>query len=507
MSAHALPSPFDGKEIWFLTGSQDLYGEETLARVAEQSRRVAAWLDEAEAVPVPIVWKPVLKDRDAIRAAMLAANADDACIGVIAWMHTFSPAKMWIAGIDALAEPLLQLHTQYSESLPWSTIDMDYMNLNQAAHGDREFGYLLTRLGRPRKVVVGHATHAATRAKVGVWARAAAGWDALHRTRLVRFGDNMRNVAVTEGDKTEAELRLGASVNTWGVNDLVAVVDAVGTGEIDALVAEYLEAYDVVPELAPGGARHDSLRYGARLEAGMRRFLESRGATAFTTNFEDLGGLRQLPGLAVQRLMADGYGFGAEGDWKTALLVRAAKVMGHGLSGGASLMEDYCYEMTPGREKILGAHMLEVCPSLTESRPRLEIHPLGIGGREDPVRLVFDADPGPGLVVAMSDLRERFRLTANVVSVVGPDEPLPKLPVARAVWEPAPDFATSTECWMLAGAAHHTVMDTASGPEAWADLAEIARMELAVIDEGTTTRDFARTLRLNQVYHRLAQGA
>lgn len=503
----AAPSPFDGKEIWFLTGSQDLYGEETLARVAEQSRQVAAWLDEAEAVPVPIVWKPVLKDRDAIRAAMLAANADDACIGVIAWMHTFSPAKMWIAGIDALDEPLLQLHTQYSERLPWSTIDMDYMNLNQAAHGDREFGYLLTRLGRRRKVVVGHAAHPATRNKIGTWARAAAGWDALHRTRLVRFGDNMRGVAVTEGDKTEAELRLGASVNTWGVNDLVAVVDSVEEARIDALVAEYLQAYDVADELAPGGERHDSLRYGARIEAGMRRFLQAHGATAFTTTFEDLGGLRQLPGLAVQRLMAAGYGFGAEGDWKTALLVRAAKVMGHGLAGGASLMEDYCYEMTPGREKILGAHMLEICPTLTTARPRLEIHPLGIGGREDPVRLVFDADPGPAVVVAMSDLRERFRLTANVVEIVGPDEPLPNLPVARAVWEPSPDLATSAECWMLAGAAHHTVMDTASGLEAWADLADIAGLELAVIDGATTARAFAQALRLNQVYHHLAQGA
>ena len=503
----AAPSPFEGKEIWFLTGSQDLYGEEALARVADQSRQVAAWLDDADAVPVPIVWKPVLKDRDAIRAAMLAANADDACIGVIAWMHTFSPAKMWIAGIDALDEPLLQLHTQYSERLPWSTIDMDYMNLNQAAHGDREFGYLLTRLGRRRKVVVGHAAHPATRNKIGTWARAAAGWDALHRTRLVRFGDNMRGVAVTEGDKTEAELRLGASVNTWGVNDLVAVVDSVEEARIDALVAEYLQAYDVADELAPGGERHDSLRYGARIEAGMRRFLQAHGATAFTTTFEDLGGLRQLPGLAVQRLMAAGYGFGAEGDWKTALLVRAAKVMGHGLAGGASLMEDYCYEMTPGREKILGAHMLEICPTLTTARPRLEIHPLGIGGREDPVRLVFDADPGPAVVVAMSDLRERFRLTANVVEIVGPDEPLPKLPVARAVWEPAPDFHTSTECWMLAGAAHHTVMDTASDLEAWADLAEIAGLELAVIDGATTARAFAQALRLNQVYHRLAQGA
>ena len=503
----ALPSPFNGKEIWFLTGSQDLYGEETLAQVAEQSQQVAAWLDEAEAVPVRIVWKPVLKERDSIRTAMLQANADPSCIGIIAWMHTFSPAKMWILGIDALRKPLLQLHTQFAAELPWATLDMDYMNLNQAAHGDREFGYILSRLGQPRKIVVGHATQPATRAKVATWARAAAGWDALHHTRLVRFGDNMRNVAVTEGDKTEAELRLGVSVNTWGVNDLVDVVDAVSEQEVDALVAEYLQAYDVVPELRPGGERHASLRYGARLEAGMRRFLQEHDATAFTTNFEDLGGLRQLPGLAVQRLMADGYGFGAEGDWKTAILVRAAKVMGHGLPGGASLMEDYCYEMTEGKEKILGAHMLEVCPSLTRSRPRLEIHPLGIGDREDPVRLVFDADTGPGVVVAMSDMRERFRLTANVVEVVGPDAPLPALPVARAVWEPAPDFHTSTECWMLSGAAHHTVMSTATTLETWQDLAEMAQMELAVIDEGTTTRGFAQERRLNQAYYRLTQGA
>lgn len=506
MTSHALPSPFAGKEIWFLTGSQDLYGPETLEQVATQSRQVAAWLDEADSIPARIVWKPVLKDRDSIRTAMLEANATDSCIGVIAWMHTFSPAKMWILGIDALAKPLLQLHTQYSAAMPWDSIDMDYMNLNQAAHGDREFGYILTRLGQPRKVVVGHATQPATQAKVGTWVRAAAGWDALHHTRLVRFGDNMRNVAVTEGDKTEAELRLGVSVNTWGVNDLVAVVDAVTDAEIDALIEDYLASYDVEDELRPGGARHDSLRYGARIEAGMRRFLQQAGATAFTTNFEDLGGLHQLPGLAVQRLMADGYGFGAEGDWKTAILVRAAKVMGYGLPGGASLMEDYCYEMREGKEKILGAHMLEVCPSLTASKPRLEIHPLGIGDREDPVRLVFDADRGPGIVVAMSDMRERFRLTANVVEVVGPDEPLPKLPVARAVWEPAPDFHTSTECWMLSGAAHHTVMTTATTLEMWQDLAEIARMELAVIDGGTTVRDFARELRLNQVFYRLTQG-
>ena len=500
-----MKNPFEGKEIWFLTGSQDLYGEETLAQVAEQSQQVATWLDDAAAVPVRIVWKPVLKDRDAIRAAMLAANADEACIGVIAWMHTFSPAKMWIGGIDALAKPLVQLHTQYSEQLPWSTIDTDYMNLNQAAHGDREFGYILSRLGQPRKVVVGHATHATTQERIGTWARAAAGWDAMHHLRLARFGDNMRNVAVTEGDMTEAELRLGVSVNTWGVNDLVAVVDAVTEEEVDALVQEYLASYEVAPELLPDGERHQSLRDGARIEAGMRRFLQDGGFGAFTTNFEDLGGLRQLPGLAVQRLMAEGYGFGAEGDWKTAILVRAAKVMGYGLPGGASLMEDYCYEMTPGEEKILGAHMLEVCPSLTQARPRLEIHPLGIGDREDPVRLVFDADKGPGIVVAMSDMRERFRLTANVVEIVGPDEPLPRLPVARAVWEPEPGFATSTECWMLAGAAHHTVLSTATTLETWQDLAEIAQMELAVIDESTTARGFAQTLRLNQAYYRLTQ--
>jgi L-arabinose isomerase len=501
-----MKNPFEGKEIWFLTGSQDLYGEETLAQVAEQSQAVAAALDGAADVPVRIVWKPVLKDRDAIRRAALEANADESCLGVVVWMHTFSPAKMWILGLDALTKPMLHLHTQANVELPWADIDMDFMNLNQAAHGDREFGYIATRLGARRKTVVGHATNPAVQAKVGTWARAAAVWDAMQHLSLARFGDNMRNVAVTEGDKTEAELRLGVSVNTWAVNDLVEAVDAATEADVDALVAEYDELYDVAPELGPDGERRDSLRYGARIELGMRSFLEAGGFEAFTTNFEDLGGLRQLPGLAVQRLMADGYGFGAEGDWKTAILVRAAKVMGHGLPGGASLMEDYTYELTPGKEKILGAHMLEICPSLTTSRPRLEIHPLGIGGREDPVRLVFDTDPGEGVVVAMSDLRERFRLVANVVDVVPGDAELPNLPVARAVWVPRPDFATSAECWLTAGAAHHTVLTTALGLEVFEDLAEIAAVELAVIDAATTSRGFARELRWNAAYHRLAQG-
>lgn len=499
-------NPFEGKELWFLTGSQDLYGPETLEQVAEQSRVIAAVLDRADAIPVRVEWKPTLKDRDAIRRAMLEANADPACVGVIAWMHTFSPAKMWILGLDALAKPLLHLHTQVSSELPWASIDMDYMNLNQSAHGDREFGYIAARLGKARRTVVGHASDPRVQEKVGTWARAALGWDALHHLRLARFGDNMRNVAVTEGDKTEAELRLGVSVNTWGVNELVEAVDAVDDGPVDALCAEYEELYDVVADLRAGGARHESLRYAARQELGLRSFLHAGGFGAFTTNFEDLGGLRQLPGLAVQRLMEDGFGFGAEGDWKTAILVRAAKVMGWGRPGGASLMEDYVYEMTPGREKILGAHMLEICPSLTSSRPRLEIHPLGIGGREDPVRLVFDADPGPALVVAMSDMRERFRLTANVVTNVPPDAPLPHLPVARAVWVPEPDFATSAECWLISGAAHHTAMTTSTTLAMWQDLAAIAGMELAVIDRHTEARAFERERRFEHAWHRLAQG-
>lgn len=501
-----MTKPYADREIWFFTGSQDLYGDETLRQVAEQSQEVARLLDESAEVPAKVVWKPVLKDSAAIRRAALDANSADHVLGVVVWMHTFSPAKMWIAGLDALRKPLLHLHTQADVELPWDTIDMDFMNLNQAAHGDREFGYIATRLGTARKTVVGHASNPAVQASVGTWARAAAGWAATHELRLARFGDNMRNVAVTEGDKTEAELRFGVSVNTWGVNDLVAAVDAVDDAAVDALVAEYEDLYDVVPELRAGGDRHESLRYGARQEIALRSFLESVGAKAFTTNFEDLGALKQLPGLAVQRLMADGYGFGAEGDWKTAVLVRAAKIMGEGLPGGASLMEDYTYDLTPGDERILGAHMLEICPTLTTSKPKLEIHPLGIGGKEDPVRLVFDTDPGVGVVVSLADMRDRFRLTANVVDIVPPTAALPNLPVARAVWQPRPDFRTSAEAWLTAGGAHHTVLSTAVGIEVFEDFAEIARTELLVIDEATTRRGFREQVRWNQAYWRLAQG-
>ena len=502
MSRTPLSTSLDAYTVWFVTGSQNLYGEETLRQVAEQSQQVVAGL---EGLPVKVEWKPVLKDSDSIRRLALDANADDSVIGVVAWMHTFSPAKMWIAGLDALQKPLLHLHTQANVELPWADIDFDFMNLNQAAHGDREFGYIQTRLGVPRKTVVGHVSNPAVRQQIEDWQRAAAGRQASRTLKLARFGDNMRYVAVTEGDKTEAELRFGVQVNTWGVNDLAAAVAAASDAEIDALIEEYVAAYDVADELLPGAERHQSLRDGAAIEVGLRSFLEEGGFGAFTTSFEDLGELKQLPGLAVQRLMADGYGFGAEGDWKTAILVRVANVMGSGLPGGASLMEDYTYDLVAGDEKILGAHMLEVAPSLTTAKPRLEIHPLGIGGKDDPVRLVFTADPGPALVVAMSDMRDRFRLVANVVeNVEAPD--LPQLPVGRAIWKPAPDFATSAACWLTAGAAHHTVMTTAVGIEVFRDFAEMSATELVVIDEDTTLRGFQKELRWNQAYWRLAQG-
>jgi L-arabinose isomerase len=497
---------YDAFELWFLTGSQGLYGEETLQQVAAQSQQVAATLDAAGEVPVRVKWRPVLTDAESIRRAMLDASADDRVIGVIAWMHTFSPAKMWIAGLKALSKPLLHLHTQANVELPYADIDFDFMNLNQAAHGDREFGYIQARLQIPRKTVVGHATNPRVTASVGTWARAAAGWHAVQTLKVARFGDNMRYVAVTEGDKTEAENRLGVQVNTWAVNDLAAAIDSVSGAAVDSLVAEYEELYDVVPSLRRGQDRHQALRDGAAIELGLRAFLEAGDFGAFTDTFEDLGALKQLPGLAAQRLMADGYGFGAEGDWKTAVLVRAASAMGAGLPGGASLMEDYTYDLVDGDELILGAHMLEVSPGLTAARPSLEIHPLGIGGKEDPVRLVFTADPGPAVVVALSDMRDRFRLTANIVEVVEPRAPLPHLPVGRAVWRPEPNFATSATAWLTAGAAHHTVMSTAVRPEAFEDFARIAGIELLTIDKGTTVRGFENEVRWNQAYYRLAQG-
>jgi L-arabinose isomerase len=492
-------------EVWFLTGSQALYGPETLEQVATQSTRVADKLQEYGDLPAHVTWKPVLLDASAIRDVMLAANADRRCIGVIAWMHTFSPAKMWIAGLEALQKPLLHLHTQAEMELPWSTIDMDFMNLNQAAHGDREFGHIQSRVDVRRKTVSGHVDDPHVRQRIAAWTRAALGVAELRHLRLARFGDNMRDVAVTEGDKVQAQIQFGVSVNTYGVHDLVAHVEAADDTSVQHLVERYLDEYDVAPVLRPGGDRHDALVYGARLEQGLRDFLEGGGFHAFTTNFEDLGGLKQLPGLGVQRLMADGYGFGAEGDWKTSVLVRACKAMAAGLPGGTSFMEDYTYHLVPGQQKILGAHMLEVCPTLTTSTPSLEIHPLAIGGREDPVRLRFTADPGPGVVIGLSDMGDRFRLTANVVEVVEPDEPLPELPVACAVWKPEPSVASSAEAWIMAGAPHHTVLTQALDREVIEDFADMVATELLVIDRDTTTRSFEKELRWNAAYYRLAE--
>lgn len=498
--------PFQSKEVWFLTGSQSLYGDDTLRQVADQAGEVIAALDAASEIPVRIVAQPVLTTADAIRRACLDARADDRCIGVIAWMHTFSPAKMWIAGLQALGKPLLHLHTQANRSLPWGTIDMDFMNLNQAAHGDREFAFVQTRMGIDRKTVFGHVDEPEVREQVGRWVRAAAGWHEIQHLRLARFGDNMRDVAVTEGDKVAAQMTFGVSVNTWGVNDLVTAVDARSDADVDTLVAEYADTYTIGSDLLPGGERHDSVRVAARIELGLRSFLTDGGFGAFTTNFEDLGGLRQLPGLAVQRLMADGYGFGGEGDWKTSVLVRTVKTMGWGLPGGASFMEDYTYHLGPGTPKTLGAHMLEVCPTITAGRPSLEVHPLGIGGREDPARLVFDADPGPAIVMGLADLGDRFRLVANEIDTVAPDEPLPHLPVARAVWTSRPDLRTSTTAWLTAGGPHHTVYTSAVDRETLDDFATIAGVELACIDADTTFRTFRDQLRWNAAWYHLSKG-
>jgi L-arabinose isomerase len=492
--------------LWFLTGSQNMYGDATLQQVAEQSEQIQALLTEPAVIAARIVNKPVLTDAAAIRSVMQAANADPSCIGVIAWMHTFSPAKMWISGLDALRKPLLHLHTQLNRALPWQSIDMDFMNLNQAAHGDREFGYIQTRIGVARKTVAGHAADPELVRRIADWARAAAGHSHLRTLRLARFGDNMRDVAVTEGDKIEAELRFGVSVNTYGVNDLVDVINAIADEDIDLLVLTYLDSYKVAADLLPHAQRHESLRYAARIEAGIRRFLTDGGFGAFTTNFEDLGGLRQLPGLAVQRLMADGYGFGAEGDWKTSALLAAVTAMGAGSDRGSSFMEDYTYHFGPGEPKILGAHMLEICPSIAADRPSCEIHQLGIGAREDPVRLVFDASAGPAVVIGLTDLGDRFRFVANQIEVVPPDEPLPNLPVARAVWKPAPSLSTSAESWLIAGGPHHTVLTQAVDAATLVDFAQMTRTELVMIDESTTTAGFSDRLRWNQAYYRLAQG-
>ncbi len=490
-------------EVWFVTGSQHLYGPRTIEQVAEHSKEIAAALGASAHVPVQVVFKPVLTTPDAIRDLCLDANSAKNCVGLITWMHTFSPAKMWIAGLNLLKKPFLHLHTQYNREIPWSDIDMDFMNLNQAAHGDREFGFIGSRLRLNRKVVVGHWGDEDVQASIGVWTRAACAWADWQGAKIARFGDNMRDVAVTEGDKVEAQIRFGYDVYGYGVGDLVRAVNEASESDVQKMAEVYLDEYDVVPALQPGGERYDSLLEGARIEVGMRNFLEAGAFKAFTTTFEDLHGLVQLPGLAVQRLMRDGYGFGAEGDWKTSALVRAMKVMSTGVQGGVSFMEDYTYHFSASGDKVLGAHMLEICESIAASKPKLEILPLSIGGKADPLRLIFDANTGPAIGASIMDMGQRFRLVANVVDVVPTDAPLPKLPVARALWLPRPNLKIAAAAWIYAGGAHHTSFSFSVTADHLRDFADMAAIEFLLIDENTILEEFKKELRWNDLYYQL----
>jgi L-arabinose isomerase len=492
-------------EVWFVTGSQHLYGTETLQKVDEHSRQIANALDKSSKIPVRVVFKPVLTTPDAIQNICIEANVSKNCIGLITWMHTFSPAKMWIGGLKSLQKPFVHLHTQFNRDIPWSEIDMDFMNLNQSAHGGREFGFIGTRLRINRKVVVGHWQDEEVQNQLGIWMRAACAWHDMQGAKFARFGDNMREVAVTEGNKVSAQVKFGYSVNGYGVGDLVKVVREVTDAEVDKLIEEYHQSYNIADALRKEGNRHQSLREAARIEIGLRSFLQDGGFKGFTNTFEDLHGLVQLPGIASQRLMAGGYGFGAEGDWKTAALVRAMKVMAKGL-GGVSFMEDYTYHLDPNGQKCLGSHMLEICESIASGKPSCEIHALGIGGKADPVRLVFDVAPGDGLNASIIDMGNRFRMLVNMIKVVPTDEPLPKLPVARAFWIPQPNLKIGAASWILAGGAHHTGFSTALTREHLEDFAEMANIEFVMIDENTTLFEFKKELRWNEMYYHFANG-
>lgn len=492
--------------IWFVTGSQHLYGEEALRKVAANSQKMVAVMNAAGRLPLELVCQPVMVSPEAIRQLCLEANSDPGCAGLVLWMHTFSPAKMWIGGLSALQRPFLHLHTQFHRDLPWGAIDMDFMNLHQAAHGDREAGFMHTRMRLERKVVAGYWDEAGVQERMASWMAVARGWHDLQGAKFVRFGDNMRQVAVTEGDKVGAEMKFGFSVNGHGVGDLAAVLREVADHDVDKLCVAYEELYRVTPDLKKGGSRHQSLREGARIELALRAFLQAGNFQGFTTTFEDLHGLSQLPGLAVQRLMADGFGFGAEGDWKTCALLRAAKVMAAGRQGGTSFMEDYTYHLDPAGQLVLGSHMLEICPSVAAATPRLEIHPLGIGGKADPVRLVFNAAEGPAINASLIHLGNRFRLLVNEVDSITPPHELPKLPVARSVWRCRPDSQTACEAWIYAGGAHHTVFSHALTTGMIRDFAAMAGVEIAVIDRETRIDAFREALRWNESYYHLAGG-
>ena len=493
---------FNELELWFVTGSQHLYGPETLKKVAEHSEAIVKGIGDSKQVPVRIVSKPLMTTADAIHELCLDANRARNCVGLITWMHTFSPAKMWIAGLKVLDKPFVHLHTQFNRDLPWSTIDMDFMNLNQSAHGDREFGFIGSRMRLNRKVIVGYWQDEEVLSELATWSRAACAWHDAQGLKVARFGDNMRNVAVTEGDKVEAQIKLRYSVNGYGMGDLVCRIQQVGDSDVDRLISEYGNEYEVAKPLRSGGASHAALREAARIELGLRHFLTDGGFGAFTDTFEDLHGMAQLPGIAVQRLMADGYGFGAEGDWKTAALVRSTKVMAHGLKGGTSFMEDYTYHLNNGGS-VLGAHMLEICPSISAGKPAVEIHPLSIGGKPDPVRLVFNGAAGPAVNASLIDMGDRFRLIVNKVNAVKPEHALPKLPVARSIWHPEPNLKVAAAAWILAGGAHHTAYSQALTAQHFEDFAEMAGLEYLLIDAKTAISDFKDKLRWNNLYYRL----
>jgi L-arabinose isomerase len=491
-------------EIWFVTGSQHLYGEKTLSQVAANALAIVNGINKSNQIPSEIVFKPVVKSTEEIYSLCIDANSSKTCIGIIAWMHTFSPAKMWIGGLKVLHKPLLHFHTQFNRDIPWSEIDMDFMNLNQSAHGDREFGFMMSRMRKNRKVIVGHWQDEKVIDKINAWSRAAAGWHDWQGAKFVRFGDNMRQVAVTEGDKVEAEIKFGYSVNTYGVGDLVKVINEVSETAIGQLVKEYEDRYKVAESLMKGNKDHHSLREAAKIEIGLRLFLEEGDFKGFTDTFEDLHGLAQLPGIAAQRLMAEGYGFAAEGDWKTAALVRAMKVMSLGMPGGTSFMEDYTYHFDPNNQLVLGAHMLEICESIAEGKPSCEIHPLGIGGKADPVRLVFNSGAGPALNASIIDLGNRFRLLVNEVVAVAPIQGLPKLPVARVLWKPYPDLQTGCTAWILAGGAHHTSYSQNLTNEHLENFAEMAGIEFVLIGKNTDIYQFKNELRWNDIYYKIS---
>ena len=493
-------------EVWFVTGSQDLYGPEVLKTVATHSQEIASFFNNSSKIPVNVVFKSVMRSIDEVTNLCIDANAARSCIGLITWCHTFSPSKMWINGLKILNKPLLHLHTQYNRDLPWGEIDMDFMNLNQAAHGDREHGFIMTRLRMNRKVVVGYWKEEDVQERIGVWSRAAAAWYDMQGAKIARFGDNMREVAVTEGDKVEAQIKLGLSVNTWPVGDIVKIINGVSESEIDKVVKEYNDMYQVVNEAKVGGDFYENVRYQARIEAGIKSFLEAGGFKAFTTTFEDLHGLKQLPGLASQRLMAAGYGFGAEGDWKHAAMVRAIKVMGTGLKGGCTFMEDYTYHLDPKGMKVLGSHMLEICPSIAENKPKVEVHPLGIGGKDDPARLVFNVPTGPATLTSLIDMGNRFRMVVHSVDCVKPDADLPKLPVARAMWIPQPDVKTGAAAWIYAGGAHHNAFSQAITSEYIEDFCDMAGLEYVHIGKDTCLTEFKKELKWNEMYYMLAKG-